>query len=212
MRDSDKAYESIINMLLSGEIKCGAPVDDKELCQKLNVGKTPLREALMRLVQHGYVNEIPRKGMTFVNLSLTELMSIFNIRIALSEYLGKLLIEKITDNKILKLENLIDEIDEIDEIESNDSNKSCFEIDMKFHNLLIEIANDRYLTEFLVKLQNLSSIALEPLSDELKITSAKLKREFLVVISTLKEKNQENLVGALKKHVPKSVIQYTNKD
>ncbi len=205
MRDSDKAYEGIINLLLSGEIKCGEPVDDKELGQKLNVGKTPLREALMRLVEHGYVNEIPRKGMTFVNLSLAELMSIFNLRIALSEYLGKLLIEKITDKKILELENLIDKIDE----SKNDTSSKChFEIDFEYHKMLREIANDKYLSEFLVKLQNLSSIALEPLYDDLTIDGSEVKGEYLDVISALKEKDQEKLVRVLKKHIPKSVIQY----
>ena len=206
MRNSDRVYEEIVNMLLRGDVKCGEPVNDKELCEKLKVGKTPLREALMRLVENGYITEIPRKGMTYVNLSLKELHSIFKLRLCLVEYLGKLLIDEITDVKIQELEDLVRGIDGC---EKECMLKIHYEIDLKFHKKLSEIANDKYLTEILDRLQNLSFITLESIYSHNTDTGEEIKREFTKVINGLKEKDRGKVISALKNHIPKYIIQYS---
>ena len=42
----ERIYEEIVRMIVSGELPSGAPLDEKELTEKLQVSRTPFREAL----------------------------------------------------------------------------------------------------------------------------------------------------------------------
>lgn len=57
-----KAYEAIRRDVISQKLKSGSPINESELAKKLNMSRTPIREALQRLVADGLVDVIPRRG------------------------------------------------------------------------------------------------------------------------------------------------------
>ena len=82
-RDSDKAYQAILNQIFEGKLRCGQPIRDSRLQEELGFGKTPLREALFRLVQDGYVTNVPHCGMFVASFDLVQLESMLNLRTVL---------------------------------------------------------------------------------------------------------------------------------
>ena len=50
-RASDRAFEAIRSMILSGELPAGAQVVEEALAEKCGVSRTPVRDALRRLIQ-----------------------------------------------------------------------------------------------------------------------------------------------------------------
>ena len=73
MKDSEKAYEKIRKMIVLTKLKPGQEINVSELMEELNLGKTPIREALNRLSYEGYVRILPRKGMLVTNLNVDDM-------------------------------------------------------------------------------------------------------------------------------------------
>ncbi|MHB8064320.1 MAG: GntR family transcriptional regulator, partial [Ruminiclostridium sp.] len=80
---TDYAYSSILNMILSSEIKPGDRIREDLMAEKLGISRTPVREAVNQLVQNGFVVNIKRKGLYCVNINKSELLDLLDIRIAL---------------------------------------------------------------------------------------------------------------------------------
>src|SRR5215467_7269332 len=60
---ADKAYHAIRGLIVSLELAPGALIDERELIERLEIGRTPVREALRRLAQERLVEVYPRRGM-----------------------------------------------------------------------------------------------------------------------------------------------------
>ncbi|OAP43983.1 GntR family transcriptional regulator [Sinorhizobium americanum] len=59
---TDAAYDAVVHLLYSYGLMPGQQLSDVELSAKLNIGRTPVREALIRLAAEGKVISIPQKG------------------------------------------------------------------------------------------------------------------------------------------------------
>ncbi|MDN5568072.1 MAG: GntR family transcriptional regulator, partial [Paracoccus sp. (in: a-proteobacteria)] len=58
-------HDALRHLIVTLELAPGQPVVEKEMCDRFDVSRTPLREALLRLAEHGLVTVAPQHG-TFV--------------------------------------------------------------------------------------------------------------------------------------------------
>jgi DNA-binding GntR family transcriptional regulator len=58
----DVSYRYIIGMILKNEIRPGDAILETELAEKLNISRTPVRQALGRLVAEGLLEKRRKKG------------------------------------------------------------------------------------------------------------------------------------------------------
>jgi len=70
---SEQAYDTLRAMIVRGEMPPGTRLSEPELTMRLVVGRTPLREALLRLAQDGLVAIYPQSGSFVTQISLTQL-------------------------------------------------------------------------------------------------------------------------------------------
>jgi DNA-binding GntR family transcriptional regulator len=70
---ADKAYHEIRGLIVSLELAPGAVIDERELIEQLEIGRTPVREALRRLSHEGLVEVYPRRGMFVTGVDVREL-------------------------------------------------------------------------------------------------------------------------------------------
>jgi len=77
-------------MIVTLELAPGAVVDDDELQRQLGVGRTPIREALQRLVRDQFVTIIPRRGMYVSTVDGLELSTLYETRAILEPYVMRL--------------------------------------------------------------------------------------------------------------------------
>ena len=75
----EKVFEYIKNAILNGEFKAGERIVERELAEKLNISRTPIREALFRLESLGFVKTLPRKGVVVSIMTTDEVIEIFTI-------------------------------------------------------------------------------------------------------------------------------------
>jgi DNA-binding GntR family transcriptional regulator len=77
-------------MIVTLELAPGAVVRDDALQQQLGLGRTPIREALQRLVRDQFVMIIPRRGMYVSSVDVSELSTLYETRAILEPYVMRL--------------------------------------------------------------------------------------------------------------------------
>jgi len=77
---SDTVVETVRRMIVEGQLAAGARINEVRLAAQLGVSRTPLREALGRLVAEGALIAAPRKGWFVAPLTAEELAQLYDIR------------------------------------------------------------------------------------------------------------------------------------
>jgi DNA-binding GntR family transcriptional regulator len=76
-------YDYLRDAISSGEIPSGERLNESELAIRLNVSRTPVREAVRMLESDGLVESIPRRGVIVRAIDIAEIIEIYMIRQAL---------------------------------------------------------------------------------------------------------------------------------
>lgn len=79
-RVADQAYDAIESMIATLVLKPGAPIVEAELIERTGLGRTPTREALMRLVSNGLIVQLPRRGLRVSDIWLAEQLDLVEAR------------------------------------------------------------------------------------------------------------------------------------
>ena len=80
---AERAYLAIHDMLVSLEIRPGAPINEDRLTRQLGIGRTPVLEALKRLETERLVVIYPRRGSFATDIHITHLALISDLRLQL---------------------------------------------------------------------------------------------------------------------------------
>jgi DNA-binding GntR family transcriptional regulator len=80
---SEKAYEQIRRLIVTLKLPPGGIVDETRLQRDLRLGRTPIREALLRLSQEKLVTIVPRRGIFVTDIMITDLQRLFEVRLEL---------------------------------------------------------------------------------------------------------------------------------
>lgn len=87
---SERAYDEIRRMIVRLELAPGAIIREESLRGVLGLGRTPIREALQRLVRDQFVTVIPRRGMYVSGIDVGDLALLYQTRAILEPYAMRL--------------------------------------------------------------------------------------------------------------------------
>lgn len=87
---SERAYTQIRRMIVRLELAPGAIIREESLRDSLELGRTPIREALQRLVRDQFVTVIPRRGMYVSSIDVGDLALLYETRAILEPYAMRL--------------------------------------------------------------------------------------------------------------------------
>ncbi len=102
----DCVYGYLRKELENGGLKPGDSIDEKSLCEILNVSRTPIREALIQLEVEGFVTIMPRRKIYVNNLNLKDIENIYQIIGALEEKAATKSVDRMTKKDLIALEQL----------------------------------------------------------------------------------------------------------
>jgi len=108
---ADQAYHAIRGLIVSLELAPGAVIDERQLVERLAIGRTPVREALRRLAQERLVEVYPRRGMFVSGVDVRELARLSEVREVLEPEAARLAAERATDAERRELGALLAELD-----------------------------------------------------------------------------------------------------
>jgi len=105
---SSRVYHEIKGLILRNEIMPGQKLQHQELSERLGVSRTPVREALTRLVQEGYVSLLPNRGFICKEIRMQEAEELYDLREALEAYAVEKAIGNLNDEALERLRQKID--------------------------------------------------------------------------------------------------------
>lgn len=75
-------FDTLKKEILNLELKPGQPISENEICSRFDVSRTPVREALRRLQEQGFVHTIPYSGTCVAPLNLDTIKQMIYMRVA----------------------------------------------------------------------------------------------------------------------------------
>lgn len=100
------ATERLRDMIVQGDVAPGAKLNERVLCERLGVSRTPLREALKTLASEGLVALQPNRGAIVTPLTLDTVREIFEVLGALEALAGDLACRNVTETQLAEIRAL----------------------------------------------------------------------------------------------------------
>ena len=107
---SERIYGDLTSRISRCEIEPGQMVFESELAEEYGVSKTPVREALHRLVNEGLVEKYARVGYMVTKIGIKDVLDGYRLRSLLEGEAAALAAENISARKLASLEGLLEEI------------------------------------------------------------------------------------------------------
>lgn len=80
LRAADVAYDVLENLIVTLQLKPGMPIVEADLIEITGLGRTPLREALMRMSTNGLIVQLPRRGLIISDIEAAGHISLLETR------------------------------------------------------------------------------------------------------------------------------------
>ncbi len=103
----DEVYLSIKEGILAGEIAPGERISIGRLLKEIGFSPTPIREALLKLEQEGFVSRLPKGGFIVSQFTKRDIEEILGIRSELERYAVGLAMGAIQEKDIQRLDTNI---------------------------------------------------------------------------------------------------------
>ena len=143
------AYEKIKNMIIENEIPKDAPLVERNLCSKLGISRTPIREALRELAADGLVTIVDGKGVYVKKIDFKDMIELFEVREALECKAVELFIQRIDDETLSLFRTYMKEQEEAYKKEMH---KEFMDVDMKIHFLLASGSRNSRLENLIISI------------------------------------------------------------
>ncbi len=150
---ADRAYVELRDRIVTLRIPPGAPIDEDLLGQELEMGRTPVREAIKRLALENLVTVFPRRGTFASEINITDLAHVSDVRTQLEGHAAYRAAERITEPQRAELNVLLEELGES---RGSDDLEQLMALDARVHRFIYRCAGNPYLDETLTRYFNLS--------------------------------------------------------
>ncbi len=101
-----QAVQHLRAMIIEGSIAAGAKLNERELCLRLGLSRTPLREAIKMLASEGLVELLPQRGAVAIALSEQDVIDTFEVIAGLEAQAGALAAQRISDAALAEIKAL----------------------------------------------------------------------------------------------------------
>ena len=148
---SDRAYEAIRGMILSGELSSGDALREEALAERCGVSRTPIREALRQLEAELLVRRTDSQRSYVADWSLDDVADAFDLRAMLEGHAAHRAAERMTDDVLSQL-NICNKAIFAAVSKAQPDVKTFLDRNREFHALILETAGSRRLSNLLTAL------------------------------------------------------------
>ena len=148
---ADRAYNALRDQIVTLAIPPGAPINEDALGRALEMGRTPVREAIKRLALENLVSVFPRRGTFASEINITDLAHVSDVRVQLEALAAFRAAERLTAEQRSELDALVAEIDGGDGDAAD-----LMALDARVHRFVYRCAGNPYLRATLERYLNLS--------------------------------------------------------
>ena len=139
---SDQAYFRIRELIVSLELPPGSVVNERALMARLELGRTPVREALRTLAREKLVDVYPRRGMFVSSVDVRDLAGLSEVRRPLESYAARLAAERASAPD---REETVALLEELERTAGEHDERALIELDQRIHRHVYRCAHNPFL-------------------------------------------------------------------
>ncbi|MGP4061057.1 GntR family transcriptional regulator [Halobacillus sp. H74] len=197
---TDRVFQYIYEGIKSGEYESGQTLTESEIVNKLQVSRTPVREALRRLEKYGLVESKPHRGVKVISMTKQRIEDLYQVREVLEGLGARLIAQKRNESAVKKLNGILTEAEKA--VEKNDIH-SLSTINSSFHMEIAQASENLYLINILNTLQShISLVMVTSLSN--KDRPPENLKEHRMIVDAMESWDPELAEAVIKSHVRKS--------
>ncbi len=102
--------EAIVNAVILGEFAPGERIVETRVARQLGVSQSTVREALRELEHLGMIVSTPNRGVIVRPFARRDVLEMYEMRALLEGQAASLAAERLTDDDIVELQNIVDEM------------------------------------------------------------------------------------------------------
>lgn len=143
---SDLVLEQLKDDILTGHLKPGTKLVERELTERYGVSRTPLREALKQLVASHLATNVPYHGVHVRHVSLEFTRDVYEVRAGLEGLAGALAAERANRNELRELGRIFAEIDRLSDARpTQETRDDIMRYNTRFHRSIAVAAHNPVL-------------------------------------------------------------------
>jgi DNA-binding GntR family transcriptional regulator len=193
----DQAYDAIKDRIITCEFKPGECINEASVSALLGLGRTPVHQAIDRLMLEEMVQVIPRKGVIVKPIILQDIMQMIDIRMINETHCARLAAVRAEDRHIQSLTNVLDRARSA--IGERDI-RELMMLDREFHQLLGSASRNHELAEVLRKL-NERSLRFWFISFTTPDHHHSFQRQHEAVFDAIRRQDADAAEGAMREHI-----------
>jgi DNA-binding GntR family transcriptional regulator len=194
---SSAVTEKLRDMIVEGVFSPGTRLNERVLCERLAVSRTPLREAFKTLAVEGLIDVLPNRGAVVAQLSLADIEQTFEVMGALEGLSGQLACQRITDSQIAEIKAMQYEMRAA---HARRDLHAYYKINHAIHNWINAVANNAVLTETYLQINaRIQSLRFRSNFNQEKWDAAIKEHDEMVI--ALEKRDGEKMRAILEQHL-----------
>lgn len=145
---AEKVFQQLQEAIVRGEIPSGSKITEPGLAEVYGISRGPLREAMRRLETYRLIEREPHVGARVVQLSVDELLELFDLREAMESMAARLAARHMTPDEVCNLKSVLSQHEKQQDIPSQEAYFQR-QGDMDFHYLIAHGSHNRMLIRLL---------------------------------------------------------------
>lgn len=144
MTHSEKVRLALEKDIFSGAIAPGSSLDEEDLARRFEVSRTPVREAILQLIESGLVEKRPRQGAVVAMTDVSDLIRLFEIMSELESICAKFSARRMTGPEREALKDLHERSERAF---ADGDHDTYYALSRKFHLMIIDGTHNKDLID-----------------------------------------------------------------
>lgn len=199
--DTDSIYEILKNRIIHLEYEPGQVLNELDLAEEFNISRTPIRRVFQLLHGDKLLNIVPRFGAQVTPIDFKKMKHIFEVTRELDPFAARLAVERISDENLAELEDIISRFKEYD---ISKDYQNAINDDERFHNIIFSSCGNPWLQDILQSLHYHTERLwhyCEQYFDSMDLFSHTLEK----VLEGIKEKDFDKVEKSSREHIDEFV-------
>lgn len=196
------AYERFQQELLTGRLRAGQVVSQRELVQTLDLSIGALRELLPRLEAEGLLNVMPQRGIQITTIDLPMIRDAYQMRMAFEREATLYAVDRMPEETLREQKRIhLEILQRLDSDRSSAFFEESQDVDSGFHELLVDFTAN----ELLIQAYDVNSIRVRLIKlDRITLSVTTLPAAFgdhLAIIDAILERDRWKAAAAMETHI-----------
>jgi len=193
----EQAYQDLKLRIITCRYRPGEALSEAAICLDLQIGRTPVHQAIHRLVADGLASILPRKGVMVRPVSMDEALEIIEVRVVTECYCARLAADRADQAELQRLEGILESSAKIAKTRNVEQ---MMLLDREFHDVLARAAKNTVLADVLRNLHERSLrfwfISLQHAEHHLKVLA-----QHRAIVAALHGRNPDAAEAAMREHI-----------